>query len=256
MSKHLGKTSLFILAFAALKIGLFSTPGYADTRAPWVGETLEGEKCIGKSIGFGPYDYRNRSRLPEQLAVVENAHFTPEVEALQTGNTSTAINDIGYTIMAWPNHHRALHSAIKYRMINNPWPEKATVPPAECQLQRAMAFSPEDPIPYMMYGLLLHRWQQYEKALFAYQVAVKLQPNDVIMQYNMGLTLVELEQYEEAIKVANAVYAAGMPLPGLKNKLIAAGQWPTEESKSGTEATEKAPPKVELQTPEASAGGD
>ena len=254
MPTYLGKSSLLTLAFAALTLGFASTPGHADTRAPWVGETLEGATCVGKSIGFGPYDYRRRARLKEQLAVVENAHFTPEVEALQTGNTSTAINDIAYTIMAWPNHHRALHSAIKFRMMNNPWPEKATVPPAECQLQRAMAFSPEDPIPYMMYGLLLHRWQQYEKALFAYKVAVKLQPNDVLMQYNMGLTLVELEQYDEAIKVANAVYAAGMPLPGLKNKLIAAGQWQTE---AGTDAApaEKAPPKVELKTPEASAGG-
>ena len=248
MSIHPGKTSLFAFAFAALTFVLSSTPVYADTRAPWVGETLEGGKCVGKSIGFGPYDYRNRTRLPEQLAVVENAHFTPEVEALQTGNTSTAINDIAYTIMAWPNHHRALHSAIKFRMMNNPWPEKATVPPAECQLQRAMAFSSEDPIPYMMYGLLLHKWQQYEKALFVYQVAVKLQPNDVIMQYNMGLTLVELEQYEEAIKVANAVYAAGMPLPGLKNKLIAAGQWPTGDEASAAPA-ENSPPEVELTTP-------
>ncbi|CAA0123427.1 Uncharacterised protein [Halioglobus japonicus] len=247
-------TSFITLALVALAGGIASPWVYADTRAPWVGETLEGEKCIGKSIGFGPYDYRRRAQFKEQLAVVENAHFTPEVETLQSGNTATAINDIAYTIMAWPNHHRALHSAIKYRMMNTPWPEKATVPPAECQLQRAMAFSPEDPIPYMMYGLLLHKSQQYEKALFAYKVAVKLQPNDVLMQYNMGLTLVELEQYEEAIQIANAVYAAGMPLPGLKNKLIAAGQWQTEATDSAEPAA-KAPPKVELQAPQESAGG-
>jgi tetratricopeptide (TPR) repeat protein len=247
------KANILTSACIALVVGFTSLPGHAETKAPWVGETLEGAKCVGKSIGFGPYDYMRRAQLAAELNVVESAHFTPEVEGLDSGNTAPAINDIAYTLMAWPNHHRALHSAMKYRMRFKNWPENSQVPPAECQMQRAMEFSPSDPIPYMMYGLLLHKWEQYEKALFAYRVANKLRPNDILTLYNMSLTLVELEQYDEAVKTANTVYAAGMPLPGLKNKLVAAGQWPTAGKAAAT--TEKAPPKVELQKPEKSVEG-
>jgi tetratricopeptide (TPR) repeat protein len=241
------KSSFFHCVLVTLVVGCISSPGFADTRASWVGETLEGKKCLGKSIGFGPYDYLRRANFPAELEVVESAHFTPAVEKLEAGNTATAINDIAYTLMAWPNHHRALHSAMKYRMMFWEWPENTQVPPAECQMQRAMAFSPNDPTPYMMYGLLLHKSKQYEKALFAYRAANSLRPDDVLTLYNMGLTLVELEQYDEAEEVASTVYAAGMPLPGLKNKLIAADHWQTD-SKEIT--TEKSAPQVKLQTPE------
>lgn len=242
-SKNTFLTSVLI----ALMVGFVSLPGYAEQIAPWTGETLEGEECQGKSIGFGPYDYLWRAQFPAELEIVESAHFTPSVEKLEAGNTGRAIADIGYTIMAWPNHHRALHSSMKYRMGLKTWPENAYDPPAECQLQRAIKFSPNDPIPYMMYGLMLHKSKQYEKALFVYTAANRLKPDDILTLYNMGLTQVELKQYDAAVKTAETVYAAGMPLPGLKNKLIAAGQWQTDTEES---PTGKAAPRVQLQEAE------
>lgn len=229
------KGSFLSFALIALTMLSFSSAGQTEdkTPAPWVGDTLAGKKCVGKKIGFGPYDYLRRAQLPAELDVVENAHFTPGVERLESGNTSVPINDIGYVLMAWPNHHRALHSAMKYRMMFWDWPEDAQVPPAECQLQRAIEFSPQDPVPYMMYGLLLHKAQQYEKALLSYRGAIRLRPDDILTQYNMGLTLVELKQYDEAVKMAKSAYAAGMPLPGLKNKLIEAGKWGTPPKATG-----------------------
>lgn len=242
------KPQSFTPALLAL-LALFITPsGYTQDKAPWVGESLNGKKCAGKFIGFGPYNYLKRAQLSKELQVVETAHFTPEIEQLQAGKSSTAINDIGYTITAWPNHHRALHSAIRYRMMYWDWPEDSQVPPAECQLQRAIKFSPQDPVPYMMYGLLLHKAEQYDKALESYQEAIRLRPDDVLTQYNMGLTLVELEQYEEAVRMAKSAYAAGMPLPGLKNKLMAAGQWPEAKKPS---STPKATPDVTLKPADA-----
>lgn len=212
-------------------------------KAPWVGVTLEGDKCKPMKQGFGPHNYLMRARLPAELEVVENAHFTPEIERLEAGKSSSAINDIAYTVNAWPNHHRALHSAMRYRIMFWEWPDDTQAPPAECQLQRAIEFSPGDPVPYMMYATLLHKAKQYEKALLSYRTALRLRPGDVLTQYNMGLTLVELQQYDEAIKMAKAAYAAGMPLPGLKNKLIAAGQW---GDKPNTAASEKAESKVKV----------
>jgi tetratricopeptide (TPR) repeat protein len=230
---------------ATIVLGI-STPGHSADPAPWVGQTLTGEKCIGNYVSFGPYDYLRRAQLQAELDVVERAHFTPEVEKLERGKTSEAINDIAYTIGAWPNHHRALYSAVRYRMTVWEWPEDAQVPPAECQLQRAMAFSPNDPVPYMMFGMLLHKAQKYDAALVSYQQANRLRPDDVLTLYNMGLTLVELKQYEEAVKAAKKAYAAGIPLPGLKNKLIAAGHWPGAEKPANANA---AAPVVQVKEP-------
>lgn len=231
---------------AAMVLGICPS-GHAADKAPWVGKTLDGQECVGKSMGFGPYDYLRRAQLSTELDVVENAHFTPNVERLEGGNTSTAINDIAYTITAWPNHHRALHSAMRYRMMFWKWPKDAKVPPAECQLQRAIEFSPQDPVPYMLYGLLLHKAQKYDEALASFRGALRLRPGDALTQYNMGLTLVELKQYEEAVRMAKAAYAAGIPLPGLKNKLVAAGQWQTDAKPA---SASKAAPDVQLQSPQ------
>ena len=198
----------------------------ADKLSPWVGETLEGKPCAGLLVGFGPYDYLQRASLPGALEVVEESHFNEDVESLKNGQTSSIVNDIHYTLSAWPNHHRALNSIRRYRLERmGAWPDDATVPPAECYLRRAMKFSPNDPRPYMMYGLLMHKAAQYDEALLAYQAVIRLLPNDIMTQYNMGLTLVALEKYPEAQAIAEKVYAAGIPLPGLKRKLIEAGHW-------------------------------
>ncbi|MEZ5571766.1 MAG: tetratricopeptide repeat protein [Halioglobus sp.] len=211
----------------------------ADKRAPWVGKMLSGAKCDGGQVPFGPYDYLQRDRFPAQLEVVEEVHFTSNIEQLRSGNTTSAMGDVHYTLQTWPNHHRALNTALQFRLQHKALWRTNNVAlgyPAECYLQRAMNFSPKDPVPYMLYGLLMHQMKQYNKALFAYRLAVKLQPDDLITQYNMGLTLAEMKKYGEARKVAQKVYAAGFPLPGLKRKLEKAGQWQPNGKTSVDEA--------------------
>jgi tetratricopeptide (TPR) repeat protein len=198
----------------------------ADTLAPWVGTTLEGRPCRSGQVGFGPFDYRERDKETAALQVVEESHFSADTENLIDSGYEWAMNDIHYVLQTWPNHHRALNSALKYRLqLLWNWDAKTRIPPAECYLQRAIKFSPTDPKPYMMYGVLLQKTKQYDKALNAYRKANRLMPNDLITQYNMGLTLVELKKYTEAKQLAEKVYRAGFPLPALKKKLIAAGHW-------------------------------
>jgi hypothetical protein len=224
----LPRVALFL---TLLLLGGFSHSSLAwegHHRAPWLGTTLIGEKCDGGQVPFGPYDYLQRASLPGQLEVVEENHFTPNIENLQSGNTTTAMGDIHYTLQTWPNHHRALKSAVQFRLQHRElWRQPADLHnyPAECYLQRAINFSPNDPVPYMLYGMLMHEMQQYDKALQAYKSVVRLQPGDMIAQYNMGLTLLALKRYPEAKQIAQAVYSKGFPLPGLKRKLIAVGQW-------------------------------
>jgi hypothetical protein len=240
------------LLLPLLFLGGFSLSALAwegHHRAPWVGTTLAGEKCDGGQVPFGPFDYLQRAMFPGQLEVVEENHFTPNVESLASGNTTTAMGDIHYTLQTWPNHHRALNSAFRFRLKHREqWKQKANLQsfPAECYLQRAMKFSPGDPVAYLLYGMLMHQMQQYDKALKAYQTAVKLQPDDLITQYNMGLTLFAMKKYPAARQVAKNVYAKGFPLPGLKRKLAAAGQWDGAKPAPNPAASKAKAPEVNV----------
>jgi hypothetical protein len=230
---------IFMRVIASMSI-LFGIGGFSafvqawegHKRAPWVGTMLNGTKCDGGQVPFGPYDYLQRNSLPGELEVVEESHFNENVESLTKGMSSSPMGDIHYTLQTWPNHHRALNSAFRYRLQHRElWgvgDNTAQNYPAECYLQRAMNFSPNDPIPYMLHGMLMHQMQQYEAALKSYRKAIKLRPDDLITQYNMGLTLVELKMLAEAQQVADKVYAADFPLPGLQRKLANAKRQKTK----------------------------
>jgi len=244
-----------VLAGASL-YALADGSGGSGRPAPWVGQTFWGEECQGSRIPFGPYDYLEREKYRNQLFITEEYHFTKRIANLQQDSTTAAINDIQYTLMAWPNHHGALYSALQYRkQVRGSWPQNAnSATPVECHLMRAINFSPNDPVPYMIQGLLLHDFEHYKEALVAFRKANKLMPNDVITQYNMGLTLVALEMYEEAVEVAQQVYSTDFPLPGLKNKLSTAGYWPPGQKPAPEEqAQENADAKPEKKAQESAA---
>lgn len=250
MSRTKCSLRTFVVIIPMLLLCSISPAGMAwkgDTLSPWVGTSLTGKKCAAQGISFGPYDYLQREKFKDELEVVEENHFTNEMENLVDEETGYAIDGIHYTIMAWPNHHRALNSAVKYRLQHRgDWPTVTRTAPAECYLQRAIKFSPKDPTPYMLYGILLHKMKQYDESLKAYRNANRLLPNDILTQYNIGLVLVELKNYKEAEQVAKKVYATGFPLPGLKNKLVAAGHW-----KDGSVVAEsKVVPSKEAAKPE------
>ena len=234
----------------AITLGGIATSANAwrgDEIAPWQGTDAQGVECSGLQIPFGPFDYLKRDNLKSQLNVVEETHFSAEIENLERGQTGSAIADIHYTLMAWPNHHRALQSALKYRLAHRgKWPKNTGASPAECYLQRAIKFSPRDPLPKILFGLFMHKMKQYEVAAEAYRGALKILPNDIMTKYNLGLALVELKKYKEAEKIAEEVYAANYPLPGLKNKLAAPREKPTtDKAKNKPKDKAKEGPKGE-----------
>lgn len=191
--------------------------------APWVGESLDGNPCSGGSAGnFGPFDYLSDK---DKLPVVENRHFTPRVEQLQGGETTQhAIGDVSYTLVKFPNHHRALYSAVRFSLEDMGGGERRSYP-AECFLQRAIYFSPRDAVPHMLYGLYLHRLGQLEQSLNRYQTAEELAPMDGNLLYNIGLVHFEIGNYAQAQEYAAKAYSRGITLPGLRRKLQQAGHW-------------------------------
>jgi tetratricopeptide (TPR) repeat protein len=199
---------------------------HSQLAAPWVGNALSGAACPDGGQGYGPFDYTLRSQYKSNLELVESAHFTPQVENLISGNTSSdPTGDIAYTLRAWPNHHRALNSMIRLRLRNKSNSATKAGIPAECYLQRAINFSPKDGITYMLFGIYLAQMKKPQEALDAYEQAERLAPDNVQIKYNMGLVLVDLGRYDDAKVYAVEVYSRKFPLPGLMRKLKDKGYW-------------------------------
>ena len=220
------------LRFLAVIIGLgvcLNAMAGGRGAAPWVGTSFEGVRCNGGSPGnFGPYDY---TLDKDRLRVVEKFHFTPETEALIGGGAGEyPSGGIDYTLTVIPNHHRALNSAVRLHFqlalrSGRIDPNEALRSPAECYLQRAVNYAPRDAISHMLYGVMLHRSTRLEEALVEYRIAKELAPRTPSIEYNYALALADMGRYEDAKQIAKELYDGGYPLPGLKRKLKAAGNW-------------------------------
>ena len=194
--------------------------------APWIGQTFAGGSCRGEPQGYGPYDYRKRNILFNELKLVEGAHFTLRVETLRKGKTAIdPYQDIYYTIRAWPNHHRALNSITRYFMLAKASWDRRKLPP-ECFFQRAINFANDDETTFMLYANYLHKVGKLKLADENYKKALELDPENMQANYNYGLLLVKLKKYKKARDAAKKAYNQSYPLPGLKNKLKNVGYWP------------------------------
>ena len=206
-------------------LGTLGTPCAAA--AGWPGTDFSGAPCDGKAQGVGPFDYLQRGVLAGKLQLVEGYHFTPEVENLVSGKSGRIESDLDYTLRAWPNHHRALNAMMRFQSRLDTAQlrrlKAADVPPVECYLQRAVAFSPRDATARMLFAIHLQQAGRLQDARQLYEQALELAPGDIQLQYNYGLLLVEQGELVKAREIADRVYAQGFPLPGLMRKLQASG---------------------------------
>ncbi len=183
-----------------------------------------GEDC-GTYVRHDPGgDYTNPTDR-EGLTVVEQYHFTPEVERLVRGATGSLGADIGYTLDHFPNHHRALAAMSKLALRDKtPKPYGAHYS-IGCYFDRALRFRPDDARVHALLGGYLLGLGQSDAALEQLQEAVRLEPNNATTHYNLGLLYLKRKDYQQARASAHQAYGLGFPLPGLKNQLTAAGQW-------------------------------
>jgi Flp pilus assembly protein TadD len=199
-----------------------------NQNAPWVGFDFSGAACKGLKQAYGPYDYTKRSKFHKELYLVESAHFNRNVETLQ-GGAKKKLNlygDMDYTLRAFPNHHRALNTVIRFRTLYGEANYKTKkLSPPECYLQRAVYFAPSDVNSIVLYGILLHKLGKFDEAQEKYKEADKLSPDNPEIQYNLGLLLVDMKRYKEAKIYAVKAYKKKFPLQGLKRKLEKAGKW-------------------------------
>jgi tetratricopeptide (TPR) repeat protein len=161
----------------------------------------------------------------EGLAVVEQYHFTPGVEALANGVSGPLGGDIGYTLDHFPNHHRALAAMTRLALRDKNRKPNGAHYTIDCYFERAVNFRPKDVKVRSLFGSYLLALGQTGAALDQLEQAATLEPENPTAHYNLGLLFFKTKQYDKARASAEKAYGMGFPLPGLKNKLVAAGQW-------------------------------
>ena len=202
-----------ILVLAILGIGVCTATAVAQEVAG----------CGSLVNAFGPFDYRDPLARQQSLQVVETHHFTPDVESLKRGKTSSAaIDDLDYTLRAFPNHHRALNSVARYALQGGKFAKDTSIPSADCYFKRAIAFRPNDEIVRMIYANYLTKHDQQDAARTQYEEALSLAPDSIEVNYNAGLYFVSQGDLPRAKQLAKIAYAGGYPLPGLQRKIAEA----------------------------------
>jgi tetratricopeptide (TPR) repeat protein len=181
--------------------------------------------CGDLKNAYGPFDYRTRSEHAENFELVESAHFTPDVENGIKGNSGRIGADLDYTLRAIPNHHRALAALAKLAVRTKTLQPPGAKYPVECYFERASRFQPNDGGVKAEYGNYLYAMGKTDRAFQMFKEAVELSPDNPTINYNVGLSYYQRKDYDNALLYAKKAYALGFPLPGLKNKLAAAGKW-------------------------------
>ena len=194
------------------------------------------EECGELANAYGPFDYRT-SR--DKLAIVEQVHFTQDVEALRSGTTGQIGSDIDYTLRASPNHTRALIAMANLgRKLNTDQPPgaKYSLP---CYFDRAIRFADNDPMVRLVYGTYFARVGKQREAVEQLELALKLDQGNANIHYNLGLVYLDLKDYPKAREHAQRAYELGFSLPGLRKRLEAAGQWTQPAERTGNATAPK-----------------
>ncbi len=175
---------------------------------------------FSKDESAGPYDYRKRFQTPDKFKTIEGAHFPPSVEQLIRGKTTANIGgDIGYTLRAIPNHHRALVAMVKLGAREKTVQPKGSPYSIYCFFDRAVRYTPDDIVVRLLFARYLAVLARQDEALAQVEVARNLAGDSGLWQYNIGLVLLEMKRYDQALIQA---HKASRRLP-FRLKLCAAG---------------------------------
>lgn len=187
------------------------------------GSVMAGElECGSLENAYGPFDYRDKTKGSE-LHLVEIAHFTQDVRSLRRGASAVSpINDLNYTLRAFPNHWGALDAVSRFELRGGNFLNFYSV---DCYFDRAIRFAPDDANVRLLYGVYLMRRKRNDEARDQLEQAEKLAPESIDVAYNLGLLYLRLGERAKAMEKARVAYERGYPLPGLREALQKAGAW-------------------------------
>jgi hypothetical protein len=202
---------------------------------------------------FGPYDYyRPPKTVHAPIALVESAHLGFIVaDQLRQKDYCGYQSNLNYTLRAFPNHPKALVMMAEYlaahrpcpareepnsvansvwAIENNSWQERNT----DFFFQTALNFMTEDTrvIPkyaetHALYGDWLRKNGRADEAMTQYEAARALKPGYANTYYGLGMLYLDQKNIAKATENAKKAYALGKPPTDLKDRLVAAGSWPS-----------------------------
>jgi hypothetical protein len=170
------------------------------------------------------WDYRVDKQF---YALVEDAHFTPPVEALIRGRTGQLPGpDIDYTLSVFPNHYRAIMAATRLAEREESQGRKSQLKlPVECYYERAVRFKPDDLVARMLYAQFLGKRKREEEAKSHLRETQRRAKDNPLTLRNIGLVYMELKDYDNALMVAHRLLEVEPADPVLKGALVSAGKW-------------------------------
>lgn len=189
----------------------------------------QADEACGQVLRFeSGGDYANPDDR-QNLIVVEEYHFTPNVEHLVRGESGSLGADLDYTLQHFPNHARALASMARLGLRDKTAKPQGAKFSVTCYFDRAIRFRPDDAKVRSTFGGYLLALGQDDHALEQLQEAARLAPGNATTYYNLGLLYLKRHDYPHARESAQQAYRLGFPLAGLKSKLQAAGEWQDAE---------------------------
>ena len=186
-------------------------------------QTYAGESTCGP---LNAVQGDNRYISQKQRILVEHAHFPIHVENLIRGHSGHLASDISYTLNAFPNHYRALISAVRYAEKSKTDAPPQMWYPVECWFDRAIRFKADDHIVRMLYADFLIKRSRHEEAIRQLDAALfYADPQSPITPYNVGFLYFEMKRYDKALLYAQRAQAMGFTNQELRRRLEAVGQW-------------------------------
>ncbi len=155
-------------------------------------------------------------------------HFTPGVESLTKPATTMAnemAGDVGYTLRAFPNHHRALLTMMR---LGEKY--KTDTPPAaglsvECYFLRGVRFAPNDTVVRGLYARYLAKNNRADDAVRQLEAAATHANDNALTYYNIGLIYYELGRYDRALQAAHKARELGLQRQELADLLKRVNKW-------------------------------
>ena len=201
---------------------------------------------------YGPYEYRSdhfvaapndQESYSHKRVLVDGAHFTPRVENL-IGSQSGGRNgppgaDIDYTLRAFPNHHRALMSVMRYGEKTKSDKPAGLSMVVECYFERAARFKPKDTIVRMLYATFLIKNKRFPEAVGHLEQATVLAKDNAFTHYNIGLVYFDMKNYGKALAQAHEALALGFERNELRDLLKGVNQWQEPKTESKAESAFK-----------------
>lgn len=174
--------------------------------------------------GYRYLDYYHPGTEQVDRQLFENVHIfhlKPGIEEMGHRRYEAALEHFEFILRVYPNQPEVLNLISELCTVR--W--KSPKCDADQWFELGLARNPNIATSYVVYGIHLQRQRRRPEAIQALDRALEVDPASMNAHYNLGLAYFDEKNYKLANQHAQAAYALGAPLPGLRQKLTKAGKW-------------------------------